>query len=80
MAMIMKTFYLPESLYSDLAHSAKRRKISISELVRRKLKRSVKKEENPYLDGTKFLGELLKIKAIGAPKDLAKNHDKYIWE
>lgn len=30
--------------------------------------------------GTQFLLKLAKYNLRGGPKDLAKNHDKYIWE
>ena len=30
--------------------------------------------------GAQFLLKLAKYNLRGAPKDLAKNHDKYIWE
>jgi len=30
--------------------------------------------------GARFLLKLAKYNLMGAPKDLAKNHDKYTWE
>ncbi|MEK7521229.1 MAG: hypothetical protein AAB599_00280 [Patescibacteria group bacterium] len=36
-----------------------------------------RKSTNP---GLEFLGRVANYHAKGGPKDLAKNHDKYLWE
>ena len=49
-------------------------------LITRPKTKKIKNSKHKKMTSTQFLLELAKFKARGLPKDLAKNHDKYLWE
>ncbi len=79
--MIRTTVRFDEDLFKDARKKAIDQGIAFTEFVNDvlaehlgKLRR--KRDPNP---GLEFLTKLTKYHAKGLPKDLAKNHDKYLW-
>ena len=81
--MVQRKFYLPETMYIELQLLAKASKKTITQVLREAvtvgLKRtlSTKHKQTRGLLGLAELGKRLKVKG---PKDLARNHDKYLAE
>ena len=82
--MIRTTVRLDENLFKDARKRAIDKRIAFTDIVNEALSiyldkpRAAKKNT-----GTEFLGKLIEIGKkyhLKGPKDLAKNHDKYIWE
>lgn len=82
--MIRTTVRLDENLFKDARKEAIDRRIAFADLVNEALNHYLKEQKNPKtkITGTEFLGKLIQISkkySIKGPKDLAKNHDKYLW-
>jgi hypothetical protein len=73
------TILLPPKLKAQAQRRAKERKVSVSDLVRESLEAALESVETDrrvsdplFTDETVFSGE--------APSDLARNHDRYLYE
>ncbi|MBA3724537.1 MAG: ribbon-helix-helix protein, CopG family [Candidatus Levybacteria bacterium] len=72
--------YLDEKLRKDLKALAKREDKSMAEVARDILQEGVEKKRSSVDNsGIKIMLSLLDIKAKGGPKDLAVNHDHYLY-
>ena len=78
--MLQRSFYLPEDLYRQLKVTAGKEGVPTAELIRQLLEESLKEKTQKKLKTTQFLLKLATYKLKKAPKDLARHHDKYIWE
>jgi len=67
--------YLPTDLYAQLEWEARRKSVSVSEIVRRRLARREKKGAETLLR----LVEIGKKYKIKAPKDLSSRLDYYLY-
>lgn len=72
------TLLLPEELKKQASRLARKRKMSLSELIRLELTRMVQeespsKDEQDPLFGTSF------SPVKGLPADLSANHDRYLY-
>lgn len=75
MDMHRTQLYLPKDLYAQLEWEARRRSISVSEVVRQKLAKRGKKGAETLLK----LVEIGKKYKIKAPKDLSSRLDYYLY-
>ncbi len=82
MALIQKRFYLPEQLYTNLAIYARKKKKTITYVVRVLLEKGIQidtKVENSALSSLKLAKELNKKEKKGK-EDLAARHNDYFKE
>ena len=75
MDMHRTQLYLPKDLYAQLEWEARRRNISVSEVVRQRLARGEKKGAETLLK----LVEIGKKYKMKAPKDLSSRLDYYLY-
>lgn len=75
MNMHRTQLYLPKDLYAYLEWEARRKDISVSEVVRRKLTKREKRGAGTLLK----LAEIGKKYKIKAPKDLSARLDHYLY-
>lgn len=84
--MIRTTVRLDENLFKEARKMAIDKRIAFTDIVHEALSLYLGKPKGTQrkkLTGTEFLGRLIvlgKKYHIKGPKDLAKNHDKYLWE
>lgn len=70
--------YLPENMHKELLRRARAERTSVSELIRKSVEKSVKKNMKPKKNFFKMLDEL-RFKGKG-PKDLSEKIDYYLYE
>ena len=84
--MIRTTVRFDENLFKEARKKAIDERVAFADVVHEALSLYLGKVKNPHrkkLTGTEFLGKLIEIGKryhLKGPKDLAKNHDKYVWE
>lgn len=80
MQMIQRSFYIERDLYQQVAQLARQQQLSTAQVLRSFVKTGVKKAAIKKRDATKFLLDLASYHLKGGPKDLARHHDRYVWE
>lgn len=80
--MIRTTVRLDENLFKDARKKAIDKRVAFADIVNDALSLYLSKPQQTKkkLTGTEFLEKLAKYNLRNAPKDLAKNHDKYLWK
>lgn len=84
--MIRTTVRLEEDLFKDARKKAIDERVTFADIVNEALGLYLgrsKVVEPKKITGTEFLRKLIELgekNHLKAPKDLAKNHDKYLWE
>ena len=83
--MLRTQIYLPERQLRILKKKAAEEDISVSELIRVKLEESLVRSDVQNLKKRENIGKWLnrvakKVSFKGAPKDLAKNMDRYLYD
>jgi len=71
------TIMLPEKLKAKAERRARTQGISLSELIRESLARSLTRPQNGAADQDPFLADDATF--TGGPADLARNHDRYLY-
>ncbi len=82
MTLVQKRFYLPENLYTNLSIYARKKKKTITFVVRHLLERGLDEntnKENTALSTLQFAQKLKKIKK-SSTRDVAQRHDDYFAE
>lgn len=74
--MIRTQVYLPEPLYFELTHMAKRQGVPTAQIIRKTLSDGMKKQRKQT--PAQAFAELAKL-AIKGPGDLSTNHDDYLY-
>lgn len=80
--MIRTTVRLDDEIFKDARKKAIDERVAFADIVNEALKKYLgkgKKTKSKKITGVEFLGRLLKYNLRNAPKDFAKNHDKYLW-
>ncbi len=77
--MVRTQIYLPEELHQNLLFLARSEHLTLSELIRKGAKKIIK-EKSRKDQSWKLMDKLAKWNLKGLPKDLSKNHDKYLAE
>lgn len=84
--MIRTTVRLDEELFKEARKTAIDKRVAFADVMHEALSLYLRKVQEPRrkkLTGTEFLAKLIetgKKYHLKGPKDLAKNHDKYLWE
>lgn len=81
--MIRTTVRLDEDLFKDARKKAIDERVPFAQIVNEALAvylGNPPKQRKKKLRGTEFLAKIAKYHIKGGPKDLAKNHDKYLWD
>lgn len=84
--VVRTTVRLDENIFKEARKRAIDERIAFTDVVQEALGLYLGKTKEPQrkkLSGTEFLGKLIEIGKkypLKGPKDLAKNHDKYLWE
>lgn len=84
MPYVQRKFYFPEDLYAALSLQAKKERVRITDLLRtyteRGLRQDSKRQKNNAAAALLALTHRAKREGWGkkAPRDLGKNHDKYL--
>lgn len=83
--MIRTTVRLDEDLFKYARKKAIDERRAFAEIVNEALSHYLYEKKIPKAKktGTEFLGRLIQIGKkyhLKGPKDLAKNHDKYLWD
>ena len=80
--MIRTTVRLEEELFKNARKKAIDMRVAFADIVNEALSLYLNKPRRlaQKIAGTDFLGKLAQYKLKGAPKDLAQNHDKYLWK
>ena len=84
--MIRTTVRIDENIFKEARKKAIDERMAFVDVVHEALSLYLGKTKEPRkkkLTGTEFLGKLIEIGkkySLKGPKDLAKNHDKYLWE
>ena len=77
--MLRTQIYLPEELYTDLNNWAKKKGISLAEMIRKLVKKGLREEkEKPVKEND--LIKLSELKLKGGPKDLSSKFDSYLYQ
>jgi hypothetical protein len=77
--MIQKHISLPEELDQQIQKRAKLLKESEERVIQELLEQGLKKPAQQWKNAGEALSSLSKL-GIKGPKDLAQNHDKYLYE
>ena len=77
--MIQKQISLPEELDQQIRERAKLLKESEERVIRELLEEGLKKPKQQWKNAGDALSSLSEL-GIKGPKDLALNHDKYLYE
>ena len=77
--MIQKHIYLPEDLEQQIQQRAKLLKESEDRVIRELIEEGLKKPKQQWNNAGEALSSLSEL-GIKGPKDLASNHDKYLYE
>ena len=77
--MIQKQISLPEELDQQIQERAKRLKASEEQVIATLLEEGLKKPKQQWQNAGEALSSLSEL-GIRGPKDLARNHDKYLYE
>ena len=78
--------YFPEDLYREVSLIARRESVPVAKVIRDLVAEGVSKKKNArFKKGEKSPGYLAleglsKLGIKGGPKDLARNHDKYLYD
>lgn len=72
-------------MFKDARKKAIDERVAFADIVNEALSRYLNEQKglNTKKTGTEFLGKLIQIgkgHRIKGPKNLAKNHDKYLWD
>lgn len=83
--MIRTTVRLEEELFKDARKRAIDERVAFTQVINEALCLYLEKprQAKKKITGTEFLGKLVELSKkykFKGPKDLAKNHDKYLWE
>ena len=77
--MIQKQISLPEALDQQIQERAKRLKASEEQVITTLLEEGLKKPKQQWQNAGDALSSLSEL-GIRGPKDLARNHEKYLYE
>ena len=77
--MIQKHISLPEELDQKIQERAKRLQASEERVIRELIEEGLKKPKQQWKNAGDALSSLSEL-GIRGPKDLARNHDKYLYE
>ena len=73
------TIVLPDDLRTRAMKRAHKTKVSLAELIRRSLEETLRRKVTDSWDDDPFFSDMAVFRMKG-PKDLAKNHDKYLYK
>lgn len=76
-SMIRTQVYFPDDLYLELKTLARRKRVSLAEIVRAFVRRGVKQEKRGENPAEVFL-KIAKLAGRG-PADLSEKHDEYLY-
>lgn len=77
--MIRTQLYLPEEEHKTLLHLAQERNKSMAEIIRKLIRAGLMKEKSIDQSGKNVMLAIAELKLHGAPKDLSRNLDYYLY-
>lgn len=80
--IVRTTIRVDEDLFKEARKKAIDERVAFADIVNDALSLYLEKSQQTKkkLTGIEFLEKLSKYNLKNAPKDLAKNHDKYLWQ